>query len=519
LGPGAIPGGLTSTKAVRFAQRFAQSTLDAMTEQICVLDGAGAIVAFNAAWQTFSERNGGVPESVLLGSNYLRVCDAATSADCPEAATFAAGLRQVLSGGTQQFTMDYACHSPEEQRWFLARATRFEEGGEVCVVVAHQDVSALKRVEEQLRLTTGRLEATIASTKVSLSCQDGDLRFTWVHNAAHDVHEASILGKRDRDLTERPAEGEAVEEIKREVLRTGQRVEREVTLHHGGCPYVYDLVIEPLQGPGGSTVGVRTAALDVTDRKREVTARLDLQERLARVERSAAVGTLVAGVAHEINNPLTVVMAGLDFVQEKLAEEAPVAGGEAQGEALALLGDAAVGARRIRDVVAALRLIAPGRSQAAAPVAALRRTLDLALALAGRALAPCEAVETDLPPLPELALPAADLVQVLTNLLINAGQARGDRPNRVTVCASQAGPWVEVQVRDTGVGMAPAVRARAFEAFFSTKGVGEGKGLGLSVAQGIVQAAGGTIDIESVQGAGTCVTFRVPSAGVRGPLP
>jgi two-component system NtrC family sensor kinase len=491
-------------QTARFALRFAQSTLDAMTEHICVLDATGEVVAFNAAWRSFAARNGGL---LLLGSNYLEVCEQALGAGAEDAARFAAGLRRVLAGESHGFALEYACHSPTEQRWFIARVTRFEEGPLARVVIAHEDVSALKRVEEELRQTTGRLEAALSSAKVTVFYQDLELRYTFMRNPALGVAANDCLGRRDGDLFERPEDAAATEALKREVLAIGKRLQREVVVHDHGVPLTYDLVVEPLLDRAGAITGVRCAATDISERR-------ELQEVVAGMQRLAAVGTLVAGVAHEINNPLTAVVSNLALAQDLVGGAGP-----SPGEARALLEDASLGAARIKDIVAALRFIAPDRG-ASHDRTDLHRALSLARTLANQALAPCASVALELPPLPAVLLPEADAVQLFANLLVNAGQATGARPNQVRVSAALRTPGlVELKVQDTGEGMDRAVLARVFEPFFTTKAVGSGRGLGLSVCRGIVRAARGAIDVVSAPGEGTTVTLSLPAAGSAPPPP
>lgn len=162
--------------------------------------------------------------------------------------------------------------------------------------------------------------------------------------------------------------------------------------------------------------------------------------------------------------------------------------------------------------MAALRRIAPGAPPEPTRCD-LRRAADLATLAARHALAPCAGVQLEVADLPPVALPEADLVQVLTNVLVNAGQATGPSPNVVRISGQALGPdQVEVRVEDGGLGMGPEVLARAFEPFFTTRGVGGGQGLGLPVARGLVTAAGGDITLSSEQGRGTVVTLRLPVA-------
>ncbi len=126
------------------------AALDALSAHIAVLDDAGAILAVNHAWRRFAEANHPGPRSVCTGANYLRVCDTAAGPGADQAAEFAAALRAVARGEREDFSLEYPCHSPDEQRWFNAQITRFAEGAAVRLVVAHETVT--ERIQTEARL-------------------------------------------------------------------------------------------------------------------------------------------------------------------------------------------------------------------------------------------------------------------------------------------------------------------------------------------------------------------------------
>jgi PAS domain S-box-containing protein len=127
--------------------RFARASLDALSAQVAVLDEDGVILATNRAWRLFAEQNGIAPALVSEGVNYLAVCDRARGAMADEAPDMARGIRAVISGASDTFLAQYACHSPSEQRWFLCRVTRFPGDGPVCVAVAHENITDIKQSE------------------------------------------------------------------------------------------------------------------------------------------------------------------------------------------------------------------------------------------------------------------------------------------------------------------------------------------------------------------------------------
>ncbi|APW37241.1 hypothetical protein RD110_08560 [Rhodoferax koreense] len=137
--------------ALLASERFARSTLDSLSEHICVLDQDGVIVAVNRAWRESVENDAQAALRPSEGTNYLNTCEQAADARAPEAGSLAAGIREVLLGSRHTFAMEYRCDSRTQRRWFLARISRFSGEGPLRVVVAHEDISEGKRAEERIR--------------------------------------------------------------------------------------------------------------------------------------------------------------------------------------------------------------------------------------------------------------------------------------------------------------------------------------------------------------------------------
>jgi PAS domain S-box-containing protein len=156
---------------LRQAEAFWQGTLDSLAAHIAILDEHGTIVAVNAAWRRFATSEGG--DSDYVGSNYIAVCRAATD---PLGSVVARGLGEILTGGRQELKLNYACHSPVKQRWFLLSATRYAGPGPLRVVVLHADVTERHQIQEQAWLQAALLD----QIDVSVILTDLDLTvLTW----------------------------------------------------------------------------------------------------------------------------------------------------------------------------------------------------------------------------------------------------------------------------------------------------------------------------------------------------
>jgi diguanylate cyclase (GGDEF)-like protein/PAS domain S-box-containing protein len=157
-------------QALQASQQFLHSVLDGLTAHVCVLDEQGIILAVNRAWRAFAADNGGAGSDLHEGANYLQVCARALVSQLPdgaETAVFTGLLRDVLAGQRQQFELDYPCHSPTEQRWYVVRVARMAGTGTgtgaARVVVAHDNVTALKQVQNTLHQSEALLRDLTAS--------------------------------------------------------------------------------------------------------------------------------------------------------------------------------------------------------------------------------------------------------------------------------------------------------------------------------------------------------------------
>ena len=249
---------------------------------------------------------------------------------------------------------------------------------------------------------------------------------------------------------------------------------------------------------------------------REVTDERQLRERLQMSDRMAAVGTLAAGVAHEINNPLACVTANLEVLREELSElpaQPPHPRRMPMAEVLAALNDAREGAERVRVIVRDLKLFSRGDAAERGPVD-LAEVLQAAEHLTVNAVKGRARLVRQHEALPPVDGNATRLCQVFVNLFVNAAQAitpGHPEEHEIRVDAAVEDGRMVVHVRDTGSGVPAPLRARIFEPFFTTKGVGGGQGLGLSVCHGIVSALGGEIAIADGDGGrGTVVRVTLP---------
>jgi PAS domain S-box-containing protein len=282
-------------------------------------------------------------------------------------------------------------------------------------------------------------------------------------------------------------------------LRTGEAkiigIGREVRgRRKDGTTFPMDLAVSELADLGVFVGVVR----DLTDRQRR-------DEQLRQADRLASIGSLAAGLGHDMNNVLLPIRSHLDVL-----------------DAADLSHDLHGHVRSLRDSVAYLQQLTDGLhllaldpedTEASGETTDVAQWWDQVGPLLQRSLPSSVRLASEMPTdLPPAAVPPHRLTQVALNLLVNAGDAV-DEEGRVRISAALTDDGrIRLIVTDDGVGMPPEVRARALEPFFTTKKRGLGTGLGLALVRGIVTSAGGTVGIESEPGGGTTVNLDLPAA-------
>ena len=280
----------------------------------------------------------------------------------------------------------------------------------------------------------------------------------------------------------------------------------------------------------GELMGVESSSISIRfDGKpavmgvlRDITQKTQIEQQTALQEKLASVGTLAAGIAHEINNPLTYVLGNLVFLKENFEEFKQQMdrkdcmderGRKLFAEIEEELSDTSQGGERIRDIVRGLKSFVRTTVDSMAEID-LNQTVESAINMTFHELKHKARLEKEFAPgLPHLTANPGKLHQVFTNLLINAGQSiEGYDPdqNKIRVRTGLEKGVLFVEISDTGKGIAENILPNIFDPFFTTKPVGVGTGLGLSICAEIVRSCKGTIEVQSQSGKGAAFTVRLP---------
>jgi signal transduction histidine kinase/ActR/RegA family two-component response regulator len=253
----------------------------------------------------------------------------------------------------------------------------------------------------------------------------------------------------------------------------------------------------------------RTAALAVANGELEQRVRelRQTQDQLFLADRLSSLGRVAAGIGHEINNPLTYVLGNLKEISRQ----------ELSPDVREMVGEAIEGSERVRRIVGGLKSISRATPEVREPVD-LHATLESTLRMVSNEIRHRGRLIRDFGPVPLIEGDPSRMAQVFLNLIVNATQAltgkrEGGHFVSVRTFTRPTGEAV-VEIEDSGEGIPPERIPRLFDPFFTTKAVGVGTGLGLSICDGIVSAHGGTIEVDSVCGAGS--RFRVVLPPLRG---
>ena len=384
----------------------------------------------------------------------------------------------------------------------------FDDAGRLVEIQSMgRDITERKRAEVALSATEARLAAFLEFSPVAMMVKDVNGIFTMVNpetckRLGRPAYQ--IIGKRTIDIL--PAvEAEMMDHSVQKVIDTGE-MQLEEQYHPSLAPYLYSLFIRfPIRSEDGEIIGVGIFAVDQTS-QRLVEMELEKQrDALHQSEKLAALGSLLAGVAHELNNPLSIVVGYSGMLHEMATDEATK-------RRTKELHTAAERCARIVKTFLSMARSKPIEKRNVSIDSVLDDVLELAAyALRSNGIT----VERErLVTLPEFFADPDQLHQVFMNVVINAQQAmsgvEGER--KLNVKTYRGRGHIVIDILDSGPGIEDAARERAFEPFFTTKPQGVGTGIGLSVCLRIVEAHGGSISLDAAPAGGTLCRIKFPMA-------
>ena len=434
--------------------------------------------------------------------------------------------QEAQASGAKSFSFEW---QDLQQRWYQANATEMELDGKPAYMLMNVDITEVKQAQEEVARSAERYRTIFDTAGTGMISFGEDSVITlaneeWRKLTGYSVDET--VGK----LTWMPFFTEAsLEKMKQFHQMRGkdpdsaprayeaQLVDREGVVHDG--------VINIQVVPGTSQ---RVASFhDMTDLKRA-------QQQMYRADKMAALGQIIAGVAHEINNPNNFIYFNLPILRRYVEAMKPLLERALKDEPeltilnmpyqafledmYKLLENMEHGSKRITAIVSDLKTYIRSGEDMEMKEGPLRPIIDQVMTLIGKQVRKqVRRFETDVAAsLPTVKVNPGKLEQVLINLVINAGQAadKEDSLIRLSAGPSPDGALVEIKVEDNGAGIPQAHLNQIFEPFYTSKGREEGTGLGLSISHQIIQDHGGTLEVQSEEGQGACFTVRLPAITV-----
>ncbi|MEO8181324.1 MAG: response regulator [Deltaproteobacteria bacterium] len=304
----------------------------------------------------------------------------------------------------------------------------------------------------------------------------------------------------------------------------GMRLPRHTALLVAGRELPVDFGVAAIVDEHDAILGAVAVIKDLTEERRA-------QQQVAVADRLASLGAVAAGIAHEINNPLTYVLGNVSFLAEELGRLQRLLESKRASDGVqevldsmqsfgALLHEVEEGATRVGHIAGDLSFF--GQREAGAKPCDVVEPLEWALRVSHSAVTRHARVKRAFRPVPEVCVEEGRLGQVFLNLLLNAAYAMRDTDlatNELSVSIELAphddlcdSPLVRITIADTGCGMTTDVMRRIFDPFFTTKPAGAGTGLGLSVCHGMVAEMGGDISVTSVLGKGSQFVVSLPAS-------
>ncbi len=437
--------------------------------------------------------------------------------------------QQAMERGDTRFNFEMEYTNGD---WCQSHVSMMELGGEPAYMIMEFDITAHKHAQAALSESEKKFRALAESTTAQILITQED-RFIYANKAVLDHRgmtweELSALSPQEVMVGDEDNAEECAAWAENQLEQGGGRFrtvysEPDAT----GVERWFEAHVSQVDIDGEPAF--ISTAFDITELKRA-------QNEMYRADKMAALGQIVAGVAHEINNPNNFIYFNLPILRKYVEAIEPLLEQQREREPdleilgmslevflediLKLLENMEHGSKRITGIVSDLKSYVRSDEDTERKVQPVDQAIDRVMTLVGKQVRKVvkhfdvEVAEG----LSPVLMNQGKIEQVLINLLINAGHAADKDDSWVKLSArpaTDAAGWVELRVEDNGAGISAETRDKIFEPFFTSKGRDQGTGLGLSISHRIIEEHGGKISVESVPGEGTCFVVLLPVADDR----
>jgi len=502
-------------KALRENERFIQTVLNTLPDSIAVIDNKGFTISVNNTWNKIANehKNTGLINT-STGDNYLEYCLNTSGALPSEGKQIYKGINELLNREREQFSIEYACNSPTNNRWYVMHAIPFHDD-DIGVVITHTDITESKLSEEAITAERDRAQRYLDTVEAIIVSLDKNGNINLINRKGCQIlgyTEQELLGKnwfhtclpeRNRDevfgVFKKISAGDvsSSEYFENPVITRDGR-ERMIAWHNS---YFMDT-----DGNFAASLG---AGEDITERVRAEERARRHQAEAAHLARLNIAGEMATGIAHELNQPLSAIVTYAD-----VALRAIKSGNVKDDKLTAAIEGARSQANRAADIIRHLRQLVtkqPPKKTKTSLNDLIKESIQLDI---GDLRKNQISYSLDLKEsLPSIIMDSIQIEQVLLNLINNSIDAMQQvaRTKRKLVIQTSLikDEYAKVTIVDNGPGIDTETQQKIFDPFFTSKGE-KGMGLGLSISRSIIENHHGVLTVESKPGHGAKFSFTLP---------
>jgi len=505
----------SAEQQLKESETFNKGVLSSLSSHITVIDQNGTLITVNQAWNDFGNENGITSlDHISTGSNYFDVCKRAIEEGDSDAAQALAGIQSVLNNEKQQFEMEYPCHSPDEQRWFILSVKNFGTDS-YKVVIAHHDISERKKSEEVLRKSESNLQAIFENTSEGFILADPDgIVKSFNTNATQTIllntEQVIKIGSSIFDFIP-SSRKESYSRVLSKVLEGETKHYDYLFERKNGDKKWFSFNINPAYNKSSQIEGFCITSNDITNRKILEKQLNELNVNLKKQANDLAISNKeLEGFAyitsHDLQEPLRMVTGFLGLLEKKYGDVIDEKGKQ-------YIHFAVDGAKRMRQIIVdLLEFSRIGKIENEENLIDLNDLVREVLILHKKQIKETKAIII-FENLPSMVIYKTPLFQVFQNLIGNSLKyhTKGVSPT-VNISSEETETNWQFSVKDNGIGINEEYFNKIFMLFHRLHNKGQylGTGIGLAVCKKIIENFGGKIWIESEQNMGSTFYFTIP---------
>ncbi len=504
-------------KNLRESELFNRSVIDSLSAHIAVLDKDGKIILVNDAWEKFAEANASLNQlsKMSIGQDYFSVCKQNDENGNGNLQEIADNLRAILQGENHNFTIEYPCHSPSEERWFLMQVNALQ-GSNGGVVVSHYNITDRVKAEQTVKLSEEFNRTIIESSPDCFKILDLEGKFVAMNMQGMCLMEiddfSTFVGKKWVDTWEGKERKLAEDTFVKAINGEASNFEGYCKTAKGNSKW-WEVAVAPVRGENGTIHRVISVSRDVTERKNNEIERerLLLNERNSRREAEIANrlrDEFMATISHELRTPLNAILGWARIIQSNRTDE------KNKAKAVeTIIKNAETQNRLIEDLMDVSRIISGKLVLEIEDVNAEELVSSSLETVKPSAAEKSISLDLKIDENAKDANISGDpnrLRQIVLNLLTNAVKFTPEK-GRIDVSLTQKDEQIFIKVKDNGVGISEEFLPFVFERFRQDEAnlkQSGGLGLGLAIVRQLTELHGGSVSVES-DGQDNGATFTV----------